>query len=138
MSPMARYLKTGMTADAVETEDAKVRQIVEDVLKDIRARGDAAVREYSAKFDKWSPPTYRLTRAEIDAAYKELTKQNLDDIRFAQTQVRNFAQIQRDAMKDVEVETLPGVVLGHKNIPVNSVGCYALRREISAGWLPRT
>jgi sulfopropanediol 3-dehydrogenase len=121
---MARYLKNGMTDDAVETEDAKVRQIVEDVLKDIRTRGDAAVREYSAKFDKWSPATFRLTRADIDAAYAALTKQNIDDIRFAQEQVRKFAKIQRDALKDVEVETLPGVFLGHKNVPVNSVGCY--------------
>src|SRR5580658_1515633 len=102
---MARYLKTGMTVDAVETEDAKVRQIVEDVLKDIRSRGDAAVREYSARFDKWTPATFRLTRADIDAAYAALSKQNIDDIRFAQEQVRNFARVQRDAMKDVEVET---------------------------------
>ena len=121
---MARYLKTGMDVDIAEAEDAKVRQIVEDVLKDIRTRGDAAVREYSERFDKWSPASFRLTRADIDAAYAALTKQNIDDIRFAQTQVRNFAQVQRDALKDVEVETLPGVTLGHKNVPVNSVGCY--------------
>jgi sulfopropanediol 3-dehydrogenase len=121
---MARIVKAGMTADAVATEDAKVRQIVEDVLKDIGARGDAAVRAYSQKFDQWSPATFRLTRADIDAAYAALTKQNLDDIRFAQDQVRRFAQVQRDALKDVEVETLPGVVLGHRNVPVNSVGCY--------------
>lgn len=121
---MARYLKNGADVDLVETEDAKVRQIVEDVLKDIRTRGDAAVREYSQKFDKWSPTSFRLSKEDIAAAYKELTPQNISDIKFAQTQVRNFAQIQRDSMKDVEVETLPGVILGHKNVPVNSVGCY--------------
>ncbi len=121
---MARYLKNGMDVDVAETEDAKVRQIVEDVLKDIRTRGDAAVRDYSQKFDKWSPTSFRLSKEDIAAAYKELTQQNIDDIKFAQAQVRNFAQIQRAALKDVEVETLPGVVLGHKNVPVNSVGCY--------------
>jgi sulfopropanediol 3-dehydrogenase len=121
---MARWLKNGISAEAAETEDAKVRGIVENILADIGKRGDAAVREYSEKFDKWSPPSYRLSRAEIDAAYAALTKQNIDDIRFAQAQVRNFAQIQRDSMRDVEVETLPGIFLGHKNLPVNSVGCY--------------
>ena len=121
---MARYLKNGMDVDVAETEDAKVRQIVEDVLKDIRTRGDAAVRDYSQKFDKWSPTSFRLSKEDIAAAYKELTPQNIDDIKFAQAQVRNFAEIQRAALKDVEVETLPGVVLGHKNVPVNSVGCY--------------
>ena len=121
---MARYLKNGMDVDVAETEDAKVRQIVEDVLKDIRTRGDAAVRDYSLKFDKWSPTSFRLSKEDIAAAYKELTPQNIDDIKFAQAQVRNFAEIQRAALKDVEVETLPGVVLGHKNVPVNSVGCY--------------
>ncbi len=121
---MARYLKNGADVELVETEDAKVRQIVEDVLKDIRTRGDAAVREYSQKFDKWSPTSFRLSKEDIAAAYKELTPQNISDIKFAQEQVRNFAQIQRDSMKDVEVETLPGVILGHKNVPVNSVGCY--------------
>ena len=111
---MARYLKNGMDVDVAETEDAKVRQIVEDVLKDIRTRGDAAVRDYSLKFDKWSPTSFRLSKEDIAAAYKELTPQNIDDIKFAQAQVRNFAEIQRAALKDVEVETLPGVVLGHE------------------------
>jgi sulfopropanediol 3-dehydrogenase len=121
---MARWLKNGISAEAAETEDAKVRGIVEAILADIGQRGDQAVREYSEKFDKWSPPSYALSRAEIDAAYAALSKQAIDDIRFAQTQVRNFAQIQRDSMRDVEVETLPGIILGHKNLPVNSVGCY--------------
>jgi sulfopropanediol 3-dehydrogenase len=97
---------------------------VENILADLEARGDEAVREYSEKFDNWSPESYRLDRDAIDACYDALTDQEKDDIRFAQEQVRNFAQIQRDSMKDVEVETLPGVILGHKHIPVNAVGCY--------------
>jgi sulfopropanediol 3-dehydrogenase len=119
-----RYLKTGMSAEQAESEDARVRGVVERVLGDIGKRGDAAVREYSAQFDRWSPSSFRLTREEIDACYRELPAQAIEDIRFAQQQVRNFAQIQRAALQDVEVETLPGVVLGHRNIPVNSVGCY--------------
>ncbi|MDZ7627869.1 MAG: histidinol dehydrogenase [Parvularculaceae bacterium] len=121
---MIRYLKRGVSAEKTETDDNAVRKTVEDVLRDIGARGDEAVRDYSAKFDKWSPPAFRLSRAEIKACYQELTAQNLDDIRFAQTQVRNFAEHQRAALRDIEVETLPGVFLGHKNIPMNSVGCY--------------
>jgi sulfopropanediol 3-dehydrogenase len=104
--------------------DTKVRETVENILADLEARGDEAVREYSEKFDNWSPESYRLDRDAIDACYDALTDQEKDDIRFAQEQVRNFAQIQRDSMKDVEVETLPGVILGHKHIPVNAVGCY--------------
>ena len=121
---MATYLKHGMDADTKMKSDAKVRATVENILADIEARGDVAVRDYSERFDKWSPDSFRLTREQIDACYTELTQQELDDIRFAQTQVRNFAQIQRDSMKDVEVETLPGVILGHKNVPVNAAGCY--------------
>ena len=121
---MARWLKEGIDPDIKQKADAQVRKTVEDILEDIDSRGDAAVRDLSEKFDKWSPPSYRLTREEIDACYKELDEQAISDIRFAQEQVRNFAQIQRDALQDVEVETLPGVTLGHKNVPVNSVGCY--------------
>ena len=121
---MARYLKTGITEDAAAEADAKVRAIVEEIIADVKARGDTAVRDWSIKFDNWGPADFRLGQAEIDAAYAALAPQTIEDIRFAQAQVRNFAQIQRDALKDVEVETLPGVVLGHKNIPVNSVGCY--------------
>ena len=121
---MARYLKHGIDAETKLQTDSKVRETVESILADLEARGDEAVREYSEKFDSWSPVSYRLSRAEIDACYDELTDQEKDDIRFAQEQVRNFAQIQRDSMKDVEVETLPGVILGHKHIPVNAVGCY--------------
>ena len=121
---MIRYLKSGVTVDEKAVEDVKVRARVEAILKDIEERGDTAVREYSLSFDRWSPPSFRLTRADIDASYQELSQQNIDDIRFAQAQVRRFAEIQRGALQDVEVETLPGIRLGHKNIPVNSVGCY--------------
>jgi sulfopropanediol 3-dehydrogenase len=121
---MARYLKHGIDAETKMQTDTKVRETVENILADLEARGDEAVREYSEKFDNWSPETYRLDRDAIDACYDALTDQEKDDIRFAQEQVRNFAQIQRDSMKDVEVETLPGVILGHKHIPVNAVGCY--------------
>ena len=121
---MIRYLKEGISEEQAATDDAQVRGIVEGILKDIETRGDAAVRELSEKFDDWSPASYRLSREEIDACYDELSQQDKDDIQFAQEQVRNFAQHQRDALQDVEVETLPGVILGHKNIPMNSVGCY--------------
>lgn len=121
---MIRQLKSGISAEQSATDDAKVRDIVEGILKDIETRGDLAVREYSEKFDKWTPENYRLTEAQIKACYQELSEQEINDIKFAQEQVRNFAQHQRDALKDVEVETLPGVILGHKNIPMNSVGCY--------------
>jgi sulfopropanediol 3-dehydrogenase len=121
---MVRYLKRGMSEEQKASEDTRVRAVVEQMLADISAGGDAAVRRYSEQLDKWSPANFRLGRAEIDACYRQLPKQAIEDIRFAQQQVRNFAQIQRAALNDVEVETLPGVVLGHKNIPVNSVGCY--------------
>jgi sulfopropanediol 3-dehydrogenase len=96
----------------------------EAILADIAARGDTAVREMSVRFDKWDRADFRLTDAEIRDCLSQLSSRDLDDIRFAQDQVRNFAQHQKDALRDIEVETLPGVVLGHKNIPVNSVGCY--------------
>jgi len=121
---MARWLKEGIDPDIKQKADAQVRKTVEDILEDIDTRGDAAVRDLSEKFDTWSPDSYRLSREEIDACYQELDEQAISDIRFAQEQVRNFAQIQKDALQDVEVETLPGVTLGHKNVPVNSVGCY--------------
>ena len=121
---MARWLKEGIDPDIKQKADAAVRKTVEDILESIDTRGDAAVGELSSTFDNWSPESFRLSRAEIDACYEELDQQALDDIRFAQEQVRNFAEIQRGALRDVEVETLPGVVLGHKNVPVNSVGCY--------------
>ena len=121
---MARWLKTGISAADRAEADAKVRGTVEGLLADIAQRGDAAVREMSVKFDAWDRADYRLTDAEIRECLDQLTGQDLEDIRFAQAQVRNFAQHQRDALRDIEVETLPGVVLGHRNIPVNSVGCY--------------
>jgi len=121
---MIRYLKSGVTSEQRAADDAQVRATVEQIIADIAHDGDAAVRRYSEKFDKWSPASFRLSAAEIQAAYAELSQRTLDDIRFAQAQVRNFATIQRASMTDVEVETLPGVVLGHKNLPINSVGCY--------------
>src|SRR4051812_38707719 len=123
-SAMARWLKRGRDAAAVAAEDAKVRGVVEGILADIAARGDAAVRELSQKFDKWDRADYRLTDAEIRDCLGQLKARDIEDIKFAQAQVRNFAEHQRVAMRDVEVETLPGVVLGHKNIPVQSIGCY--------------
>ena len=121
---MAMWLKKGISAEDDAAQVAKVRKTVEAILADIEARGDAAVREMSQKFDNWNPKEFRLTRPQIDECVKSLPKQVIGDIKFAQAQIRNFAQIQRDSLRDVEVETLPGVVLGHKNIPVNSVDCY--------------
>ena len=121
---MARWLKRGMDASATKAAEAKVRETVEHILAKVEARKDAAVRELSEKFDKWSPPSFRLSEQEIERAISQVRKRDLDDIKFAQTQVRNFAKAQRDSMKDVEIETLPGVVLGHRHIPVNSIGCY--------------
>ncbi|MCP9482517.1 histidinol dehydrogenase [Shimia sp. CNT1-13L.2] len=118
------YLKRGKPeADRAE-DDAKTRAVVEATLKDIETRGDTAVRELSEKFDNYSPESFRLSQAQIDELIGQLTDRELEDIKFAQAQVRNFAQAQRDSMLDIEVETLPGVILGHKNIPVQSVGCY--------------
>jgi sulfopropanediol 3-dehydrogenase len=118
------YLKRGKSdADRAE-DDARNRAVVEATLKDIETRGDAAVRELSEKFDNYSPTSFRLSQEEIDALIASLTDRELADIKFAQEQVRNFAQAQRDSMLDIEIETMPGVILGHKNIPVQSVGCY--------------
>jgi sulfopropanediol 3-dehydrogenase len=121
---MARWLKRGRDAAAVAEDDARIRATVETILADIQARGDAAVREMSQRFDKWDRDDYRLTDAEIRDCLSELSNRDISDIKFAQEQVRNFAEHQRAALKDIEVETLPGVVLGHRNIPVGSVGCY--------------
>jgi sulfopropanediol 3-dehydrogenase len=121
---MIRYLKQGKTAQAKSDADIKVRATVEGILKDVEARGDDAVRQYSKQFDSWNPADYRLSAADIEKAVKSLSAREIEDIKFAQTQIRNFATIQRASMQDVEVETLPGVVLGHKHIPVNAVGCY--------------
>ncbi len=121
---MAEWLKRGATVEGRATTDRQVRDTVEGILADIAARGDAAVRELSIKFDQWDRDSYRLSDAEIQNCIDQLSGQDLKDIEFAQEQVRNFAQIQRDSMRDVEVETLPGVILGHRNIPVQNAGCY--------------
>ncbi len=121
---MPHHLKRGMDASAIKAADAKVRETVEQILADIEARKDAAVRELSQKFDAWSPASFKLAPAEIERAIGQVRKRDLDDIRFAQAQVRNFAQKQKETLRDLEVETLPGIVLGHRHIPVNSIGCY--------------
>ena len=121
---MIRYLKRGKDAQARAEDDATVRATVEGIIKDVEARGDAAVRDYSRKFDNWDPADFRLSPAAIEAAMKSLSPREIEDIAFAQKQIREFAQIQLDSMQEVEVETLPGVILGHKHIPVNAVGCY--------------
>ena len=121
---MAKHLKRRIGEAETKEYDAQVRKTVEGILSDIEARGDAAVRELSAKFDRWSPKSFRLSDKEIADLVASVPAETIEDIKFAQAQVRNFAQIQRDAIRDVEVETLPGVKLGHRNIPVNSVGCY--------------
>ncbi|MFZ2981488.1 MAG: histidinol dehydrogenase, partial [Sphingobium sp.] len=121
---MARYLKRGVTAEVKAQSNRQVHDTVEGILADIETRGDDAVRELSIRFDKWDRESYRLTGAEIQACIDTLSPQDVKDIEFAQTQVRNFAQIQRDSMRDVEVETLPGVILGHKNLPLSAAGCY--------------
>jgi sulfopropanediol 3-dehydrogenase len=121
---MSQVLKRGRDAEQKADDDAKTRAVVEGILADIAQRGNAAVREMSRKFDGWEREDYRLTDAEIRDCLSELSARDIEDIKFAQAQVKNFAEHQRASMKDIEVETLPGVVLGHKNIPVNSVGCY--------------
>jgi sulfopropanediol 3-dehydrogenase len=121
---MIKYLKKGPTQQEKSESNKKVQSIVEDIIGAIEKDGDAAVRKYSETFDKWTPKSFRLSKEDIAACYEELNEQIISDIRWAQAQVRNFAQIQRDSMKDVEVETLPGVTLGHRHIPMESVGCY--------------
>jgi sulfopropanediol 3-dehydrogenase len=121
---MVKYLKRGLEQSEVDEADAKVREVVEGILSDVTARGDAAVRELSEKFDNWSPENFRLSEQDIEVAISKVDKRDLEDVKFAQEQVRNFALKQRECLTDLEVETMPGVILGHKNIPVNSVGCY--------------
>lgn len=119
-----RYIKRGKTVEQKADADAKVQAVVRGILADINERKDAAVRELSQKFDNWNPDDFKLSSAQIQYVISGLPEQAISDIKFAQAQVRNFAQAQRAALQDIEVETLPGVVLGHKNIPVNRVGCY--------------
>ena len=121
---MPRHIKTAALEGQQEDADAKTRATVESIIADVAKRGDAAVRELSEKFDKWSPPSFRLSDDEIGALVAKVSPQTIADIKFAQAQIRNFAEIQRASLKDVEVETLPGVVLGHRHIPVGKVGCY--------------
>src|SRR5450759_716145 len=121
---MPRWLKRGMDASAIKAADAKVRETVEGILAQVDERKDAAIRDLSKKFDNWSPADFKLSAPEIERAISQVRKRDIEDIKFAQAQVRNFAQKQRESMHDLEVETLPGVVLGHRHIPVNSIGCY--------------
>jgi len=121
---MIRYLKKGGDAAESAEADRKVRATVEAILEDVTQRGDEAVRELSVKFDRWSPESFRLSKDEIDAIVATVPAAVIEDIKFAQAQIRNFARVQRDSMKDVEVETIPGVRLGHRHVPVDSVGCY--------------
>ncbi|MDX1781327.1 MAG: histidinol dehydrogenase [Thalassovita sp.] len=118
------YLKQGKPEADRARDDAQVRDVVETTLSDIASRGDAAVRELSLKFDGYAPESFRLTQSEIEAAMQKVSARDMEDIKFAQAQIRRFAEAQRASMTDIEVETMPGVILGHKNIPVQSVGCY--------------
>ena len=121
---MAEWLKRGMDVQRAREADRQVRSVVEGALAGIEAQGDDAVRAMSVNFDAWDPASFRLSEREVEACLSRLSRQALDDIRFAQAQVRNFAEVQRSSIRDVETETLPGVILGHKNLPVRSVGCY--------------
>jgi sulfopropanediol 3-dehydrogenase len=121
---MAQYLKKAIAESVTEEADAKVRKTVAEVIADVKKRGDAAVREISERLDHWSPASFRLSQKEIDALVSSVPQQTIEDIQFAQAQIRKFAEYQKGALKDIEVETLPGVRLGHRNIPVGSAGCY--------------
>ena len=121
---MVKYLKRGQDVGVIAASDAKTRATVESILADVEARGDTAVRELSEKFDQWSPAHFRLSEQDIEAALSKVSARDLEDIKFAQANVRRFAQYQRDSMRDIEVETMPGVILGHRHIPVSAVGCY--------------
>ena len=119
-----QYLKKGKHEADRALDDAKVSKIVEDTLRAIAERGDKAVRDFSIKFDNYNPTSFKLSSAEIENLIKQVSKRDMEDIKFAQSQIRKFAQAQRDSMLDIKIETMPGVILGHKNIPVQSVGCY--------------
>ena len=121
---MAKWIKEGKSENEIIEADEKVKKTVESILLDVSKRGDQAVRELSKKFDDYEPTSFILAENEIEKAISKVSKRDLDDIKFAQAQVRNFASKQLDCIKDLEVETLPGVILGHKNIPMNAVGCY--------------
>ncbi len=121
---MKKVLKEAIALFEVDGNDKKVREAVEGLIDEVKAGGDKAVREISERFDKWSPESFRLSQEQINEIVASVDPQTIEDIKFAQTQIRNFATHQKNALREIEVETLPGVFLGHKNIPVNSVGCY--------------
>ncbi len=121
---MAKWLKQAISKQDKDEAQQQVRETVEKLLADIETRGDTAVRELSKRFDNWEPEKFKLSEEQIQDCINRLDTRILDDIRFAQDQIRNFAQLQRDSMKDVEEETLPGVILGHRHIPMNRVGSY--------------
>ena len=121
---MVISLKKGKDKSAIAKDDAEVREVVEGIINNIEARGDVAIRELSLKYDGFKPKKFFLDEDDIAVALARVSANDLDDIKFAQTQIRNFAELQKDCLLDLEVETLPGVVLGHKNVPVNAVGCY--------------
>jgi sulfopropanediol 3-dehydrogenase len=121
---MAKYLKVGKSQAEIEKEETKVYETVRQIINDIAQKGDAEVSRLSEMFDKWSPASFRLSNLEIDEIIKGVPEETINDIKFAQAQIRRFAEAQKASMRDVEIETIPGVTLGHRNIPVNSVGCY--------------
>ena len=121
---MSRWLKRGLDPNQAKIADNKVREVVENIIEQIENRGDAAVRELSKQYDNWDPQRFRLSASEIEKAISQVRARDLEDIKYAQAQVRNFAQRQRETLHDLEVETLPGVILGHRHIPLGSIGCY--------------
>jgi sulfopropanediol 3-dehydrogenase len=121
---MINYIKRSKSVEIKTKEDLDTKQSVENILAEIEIHGDKAIRKFSAKFDNFTPETFRLSEKEIENCFQQVSRKDLEDIKFAQEQIRNFAHAQLQSMKDIEVETLPGVILGHKNIPVQSVGCY--------------
>ena len=121
---MAKFLKTGKTKEELAVQAAQVSETVKNILDDIEKNGDEAVRRYSESFDKWSPESFKLSQEQIEEIISSVPESTINDIKFAQAQIRRFAEAQKSALRDIEVETLPGVFLGHRNIPVNSVGCY--------------
>ena len=118
------FLKRSKTELEKAAEDTKVREVVEATLGEIAKRGDEAVRELSKKFDNYVPDNFKLNKSEINAAMQKVASRDMEDIKFAQQQIRKFAEAQRASITDIEIESMPGVILGHRNIPVRSVGCY--------------
>ena len=126
-----QYLKKGIADQERLAENDKVKEIVEETLKKIKQQGDQYIRKLSEKFDNYSPTSFKLSKSDIQNLISQVSKEDIEDIKFAQTQIRQFAEAQLTTLKELEIETLPGVILGHKNIPVQSVGCY-----IPAGKFP--